>query len=116
MRASNDAVADLVPVDVVINAMLAAAWYSGSQAANRFFFKSRLCSSFGRVGLDLLSSSSSYRPRNILVYNCTTGGINPFHWGEVGRSPARPRPRLRVATLTNGVFEHSVKYDILLET
>ncbi|XP_011605197.2 fatty acyl-CoA reductase 1 isoform X2 [Takifugu rubripes] len=57
MRASNDAVADLVPVDVVINAMLAAAWYSGSQAFNR--------------------------SRNIMVYNCTTGGINPFHWGEV---------------------------------
>ncbi|KAM6937799.1 fatty acyl-CoA reductase 1 isoform 1-T1 [Xenentodon cancila] len=57
MRASNDAVADLVPVDVVINATIAAAWYSGSQARNR--------------------------PKNILVYNCTTGGINPFHWGEV---------------------------------
>ncbi|TKS72947.1 Fatty acyl-CoA reductase 1 [Collichthys lucidus] len=57
MRASNDAVADLVPVDVVINATLAAAWYSGSQMLNR--------------------------PKNILVYNCTTGGINPFHWGEV---------------------------------
>lgn len=36
MRASNDAVADLVPVDVVINATLAAAWYSGSQLVNRF--------------------------------------------------------------------------------
>lgn len=35
MRASNDAVADLVPVDVVINATLAAAWYSGSQALSR---------------------------------------------------------------------------------
>ncbi|XP_041652624.1 fatty acyl-CoA reductase 1 isoform X3 [Cheilinus undulatus] len=57
MRASNDAVADLVPVDVVINATLAAAWYSGSQRHSR--------------------------PRNLLVYNCTTGGINPFHWGEV---------------------------------
>ncbi|XP_034033084.1 fatty acyl-CoA reductase 1 isoform X1 [Thalassophryne amazonica] len=56
MRASNDAVADLVPVDMVINATLAAAWYSGSQLN---------------------------RPKNILVYNCTTGGINPFHWGEV---------------------------------
>ncbi|XP_061898507.1 fatty acyl-CoA reductase 1 [Entelurus aequoreus] len=57
MRASNDAVADLVPVDVVINATLAAAWYSGSQRSNR--------------------------PKSILVYNCTTGGINPFHWGQV---------------------------------
>uniref|UniRef100_A0A8C2X624 Fatty acyl-CoA reductase n=1 Tax=Cyclopterus lumpus TaxID=8103 RepID=A0A8C2X624_CYCLU len=57
MRASNDAVADLVPVDVVINATLAAAWYSGSQTLTR--------------------------SKNILVYNCTTGGINPFRWGEV---------------------------------
>jgi len=29
MRASNGAVADLVPVDVVVNMTLAAAWYSG---------------------------------------------------------------------------------------
>ncbi|XP_047451727.1 fatty acyl-CoA reductase 1 isoform X1 [Mugil cephalus] len=57
MRASNNAVADLVPVDVVINATVAAAWYSGSQMHSR--------------------------PKSILVYNCTTGGINPFHWGEV---------------------------------
>ncbi|XP_072574256.1 fatty acyl-CoA reductase 1 isoform X2 [Paramormyrops kingsleyae] len=57
MRASNDAVADLVPVDVVINATLAAAWFSGSQRFSR--------------------------PKSLLVYNCTTGGINPFHWGEV---------------------------------
>ncbi|KAG7274828.1 hypothetical protein CRUP_038801 [Coryphaenoides rupestris] len=60
MRAANDAVADLVPVDVVINATLAAAWYSGAQMHNR--------------------------PKNILVYNCTTGGINPFRWGEVENS------------------------------
>lgn len=24
------------------------------------------------------------RPKNIMVYNCTTGSTNPFHWGEVG--------------------------------
>ena len=35
MRAANDAVADLVPVDVVINTTLAAAWYSGAQMHNR---------------------------------------------------------------------------------
>ncbi|CAL8262444.1 unnamed protein product [Merluccius merluccius] len=57
MRAANDAVADLVPVDVVINTTLAAAWNSGAQMHNR--------------------------PKSILVYNCTTGGINPFRWGEV---------------------------------
>ncbi|XP_038663847.1 fatty acyl-CoA reductase 1 isoform X2 [Scyliorhinus canicula] len=57
MRASNSAVADLIPVDVVINMTLAAAWYSGVHRYSR--------------------------PRNILIYNCTTGGTNPFHWGEV---------------------------------
>ena len=35
MRAANDAVADLVPVDVVINTTLAAAWHSGAQMHNR---------------------------------------------------------------------------------
>ncbi|NXO00099.1 FACR1 reductase, partial [Rhinopomastus cyanomelas] len=54
MRASNGAVADLVPVDVVVNATLAAAWYSGIN-----------------------------RPKNVMVYNCTTGDINPFRWSEV---------------------------------
>ncbi|XP_075568144.1 fatty acyl-CoA reductase 1 isoform X5 [Pelecanus crispus] len=54
IRASNSALADLVPVDVVVNMTLAAAWYSGVN-----------------------------RPSNIMVYNCTTGGTNPFHWGEV---------------------------------
>lgn len=55
MRASNDAVADLIPVDVVINLTLAAGWYT-----------------------------AVHRPKTVLVYNCTTGGINPFHWGEIG--------------------------------
>jgi len=43
MRASNDAVADLVPVDVVINATLAAAWYSGSQMLPRCSVASSPC-------------------------------------------------------------------------
>ncbi|KAK6482740.1 fatty acyl-CoA reductase 1 [Huso huso] len=54
MRATNDAVADLIPVDIVINLTLAAGWYTAVQ-----------------------------RPKSALVYNCTTGGINPFHWGEI---------------------------------
>ncbi|KAG7455889.1 hypothetical protein MATL_G00245880 [Megalops atlanticus] len=54
MRANNDAVADLIPVDVVINLTLAVGWYT-----------------------------AVHRPKSALVYNCTTGGINPFHWGEI---------------------------------
>lgn len=54
----------------------------------------------------LLNCFWFYRPRNILVYNCTTGGINPFHWGEVGRSLVSPKPRLSEETLTNAMFKH----------
>ncbi|XP_035280987.1 fatty acyl-CoA reductase 1 isoform X1 [Anguilla anguilla] len=54
MRANNDAVADLIPVDTVVNLTLAAGWYT-----------------------------AVHRPKSALVYNCTTGGINPFHWGEI---------------------------------
>lgn len=87
MRASNDAVADLVPVDVVINSTLAAAWYSGSQTPNRLEWSTIVhpLVLFRKNSEDLQwTFPSSYRPKNILVYNCTTGGINPFHWGEVG--------------------------------
>ncbi|KAF3859292.1 hypothetical protein F7725_021691 [Dissostichus mawsoni] len=59
MRANNDAVADLIPVDMVINLTLAAGWYT---AVHRLV----------------------HRPKSALVYNCTTGGINPFHWGQIG--------------------------------
>ncbi|KYO44734.1 fatty acyl-CoA reductase 1 [Alligator mississippiensis] len=54
MIANNDAVADLIPVDVVINLTLVAGWYT-----------------------------AVHRPKNMMVYNCTTGGINPFSWGEM---------------------------------
>ncbi|NXK73567.1 FACR1 reductase, partial [Amazona guildingii] len=52
--ANNEAVADMIPVDVAINLTLAAGWYT-----------------------------AVHRPKNMLVYNCTTGGINPFFWGEM---------------------------------
>ncbi|NXS09216.1 FACR1 reductase, partial [Neodrepanis coruscans] len=54
--ANNEAVADMIPVDVAINLTLAAGWYT-----------------------------AVHRPKNLLVYNCTTGGVNPFFWGEMGK-------------------------------
>ncbi|XP_040885948.1 fatty acyl-CoA reductase 1 isoform X1 [Toxotes jaculatrix] len=64
MRANNDAVADLIPVDVVINLTLAAGWYTA-------------------VHRRKTEKQKNKRPKTALVYNCTTGGINPFHWGEI---------------------------------
>ncbi|XP_074554579.1 fatty acyl-CoA reductase 1 isoform X3 [Halichoeres trimaculatus] len=64
MKANNDAVADLIPVDVVINLTLAAGWYTA-------------------VHRRKTDREQIQRPKTALVYNCTTGGINPFHWGEI---------------------------------
>ncbi|RXM30170.1 Fatty acyl-CoA reductase 1 [Acipenser ruthenus] len=69
MRATNDAVADLIPVDIVINLTLAAGWYTAVQ-----------------------------RPKSALVYNCTTGGINPFHWGEIAKLTFRECKETRLST------------------
>ncbi|XP_034382449.1 fatty acyl-CoA reductase 1 isoform X2 [Cyclopterus lumpus] len=63
MRANNDAVADLIPVDVVINLTLAAGWYTAECRKTE--------------------KQKNERPKTALVYNCTSGGINPFHWGEI---------------------------------
>lgn len=38
----------------------------------------------GFLSSNLLFCLFPSRPRNVMVYNCTTGGTNPFHWGEVG--------------------------------
>ncbi|KAL4660310.1 fatty acyl-CoA reductase 1-like, partial [Arapaima gigas] len=54
MRADNHAVADIIPVDVVINLTITAGWYTAMN-----------------------------RPTSALVYNCTTGGLNPVCWGEI---------------------------------
>ncbi|KAL8568138.1 hypothetical protein ACOMHN_027661 [Nucella lapillus] len=48
--------ADLIPVDIVTNAIIAIAWYTGVE-----------------------------RPSTTLVYNCTTGQMNRLTWGEVER-------------------------------
>ncbi|XP_034529544.1 fatty acyl-CoA reductase 1 isoform X3 [Notolabrus celidotus] len=64
MKANNDAVADLIPVDMVINLTVAAGWYTA-------------------VHRRKTDKEQNKRPKTALVYNCTTGGINPFHWGEI---------------------------------
>ncbi|KAK7098167.1 fatty acyl-CoA reductase 1-like [Littorina saxatilis] len=50
------ATADLIPVDIATNAMIAAAWYTGVE-----------------------------KPSTTLVYNCTTGQMNRFTWGQMER-------------------------------
>lgn len=55
MYNNSSAIADIIPVDMVINLMISAAWYTVEQ-----------------------------QPNKIQIYNCTTSTINPLTWGKVG--------------------------------
>uniref|UniRef100_A0A8C6Y390 Fatty acyl-CoA reductase n=1 Tax=Naja naja TaxID=35670 RepID=A0A8C6Y390_NAJNA len=48
------AIADIIPVDLAINLIIAAGWYT-----------------------------AVHRPKSPLIYNCTSGGLNPLSWGEL---------------------------------
>lgn len=52
----SNCVADLTPVDLPVNVLISVAWYTAVM-----------------------------KPRQVLVYNVTTGGVNPFTWGEMGQ-------------------------------
>ncbi|KAK7099519.1 hypothetical protein V1264_003647 [Littorina saxatilis] len=54
MRGECSSLADIVPVDIPINVMIAVAWYTAVA-----------------------------RPRQLMVYHTTTGSVNPFTWGEM---------------------------------
>lgn len=53
MMCEKNYVADMVPVDIVINLMIAAAWRTATRKSN-----------------------------NLLIYNCCTGQRNPIVWSE----------------------------------
>uniref|UniRef100_G3UCV9 Fatty acyl-CoA reductase n=1 Tax=Loxodonta africana TaxID=9785 RepID=G3UCV9_LOXAF len=54
IRATPMAVADVVPVDTVINLVLAVGWYT-----------------------------AVHRPKSTLIYHCTSGNMNPCNWGKM---------------------------------
>lgn len=55
MKGEGHAILDLVPVDIVVNLLIASAWYKASNKSN-----------------------------GIPIFHCTTGHLNPFRWGEMG--------------------------------
>lgn len=62
MIADTRVVADLVPVDLPVNMMIAVAW-------------ARAMATKTGVGHSLAN--------NAAIYHMTTGGLNPFTWGEI---------------------------------
>ncbi|RMZ93025.1 fatty acyl- reductase 1-like, partial [Brachionus plicatilis] len=62
MKGEGHAVLDIVPVDIVVNLLISATW-------NRVV----------NTRKPMLTDDRS----KIHIYNCTTGGLNPFRWGEM---------------------------------
>ncbi|XP_052218054.1 fatty acyl-CoA reductase 1-like isoform X2 [Dreissena polymorpha] len=54
MKCDFKGVADIIPVDIPVNMLIAVAWYTAVT-----------------------------RPTNVLIYHSTTGSVNPFTWGEM---------------------------------
>lgn len=55
MKGDYRGVADIIPVDIPVNMIIAAGWYTAVT-----------------------------KPSSCLIYHSTTGSINPFTWGELG--------------------------------
>ncbi|XP_042907021.1 putative fatty acyl-CoA reductase CG5065 [Parasteatoda tepidariorum] len=87
MHCKSSSIADLIPVDVVINLVITVAWYT-----------------------------ASHRPNSILVYNCSSGSTNKLTWGTVERL-AIPlilrHPSHEVYFYPNGSFTNSKLWNYL---
>jgi fatty acyl-CoA reductase len=62
MIADHSVVADIVPVDLPVNMMIAVAWARA---------------------IATKTTTSIVSANNAAIYHCTTGGLNPFTWGEM---------------------------------
>lgn len=87
MHCNSSSIADLIPVDVVINLVITVAWYT-----------------------------ATHRPSNILVYNCSSGSINQVTWGSVEQI-AIPlilrHPSSEIFRYPNGSFTNSKIWNLL---
>lgn len=54
MKCDFRGIADIIPVDIPVNMLIAVAWYTAVT-----------------------------KPKNVLIYHSTTGSVNPFTWGEM---------------------------------
>lgn len=71
MKGDYRGVADIIPVDIPVNMIIAAAWYTAVT-----------------------------KPSSCLIYHSTTGSVNPFTWGELGLLPVLVLFNLKPNTCT----------------
>ena len=87
MLVKRENVADIIPVDVAINVMIVAAWHMATQA-----------------------------PREMPIYNVTSGSSNPITWGDIEKWALKSIYEFPVDTALwypGGSFKNFAVYDRL---
>ncbi|KAL1109971.1 hypothetical protein AAG570_014080 [Ranatra chinensis] len=87
MWCSRDNIADLIPVDVVINLIVTVAWHT-----------------------------ATVRPNNLVVYHCTSGSSRPVRWGDIEAACQATMirdPFSEVVWYPGGSFKKSRTYNAL---
>jgi len=92
MLVKKDFVADLIPVDVCINAMIVSAWKTAQQHTER--------------------------PSKIVpsIYNVTSGSVNPITWGQIEEYSLESIYKYPMSTMLwypGGSFKHNAYYDVI---
>ncbi|XP_034234854.1 putative fatty acyl-CoA reductase CG5065 isoform X2 [Thrips palmi] len=98
-----DMVADLIPVDVCINLLVAVAWKTAT-------VRSRALSAAAREP----DGDANKCANEVVVYNCVSGAQNPIKWSvleNVGRTHLRRNPYNNVLWYPGGSFKSSSMYN-----
>jgi alcohol-forming fatty acyl-CoA reductase len=83
MKGEGHAVLDIIPVDIVVNLIISSAW---SKAVNKRTTEQVITDSSIILSSDTIKATDQTEQiNNIDVYNCSTGGLHPFRWGEMGK-------------------------------
>ncbi len=77
MKGEGHTVLDIVPVDIVVNLLIASSWHKGLT-----------------------------KNKSIDIYHCSTGGLHPFRWGQMGITSKR----LRSATHRKSLQSHIIVF------
>jgi fatty acyl-CoA reductase len=96
MKGEGHAVLDIVPVDIVVNLLISASWHKAVQKQQQQSTKIMKNDEETQedeendkeveeiaVNSSANSESSNISNQQIQIYNCTTGGLHPFRWGEM---------------------------------
>lgn len=81
IEGDRDLVCDIIPVDIVANTLIGAAWRGYVYKYTFFYFRKKDEGFWNNV---ITFTISFYSSQSAQVYNCTSGQLRPIFWKELG--------------------------------